>query len=135
MTAINSVQVTGRSLSKENFVPSVVQSKPTSEILRMANGEAIAQVVRGYLTPEQCRKISANFTANTGLHARGDDVKGMTVGADLYGKSSEQYLKDVRANREHVDAIFRDTVNVPAMLRADIANVMPAGRRGETCPQ
>jgi hypothetical protein len=127
MTAINTVQVTGRSLSKENFVPTVVQSKPTSEILRMASGQAIAQIVHGYLTHEQCEKISANFTANAGLHVRGDDVKGITVGADLYGKSSEQYLHDVRLAREHVDAIFKDTVNVPAMLRADIANVMPAG--------
>ena len=127
MNAVSNVHLTGRSLPAEAFVPSRVQSKPTSHMLRMASGEAIGQIVHGYLTPEQCAIISRNFMENTGLHVRGDDVSGMTVGADIYGKSAEQYIKDVEAARPHVREIFEGTVTVPTMLRADIQALMPAG--------
>jgi hypothetical protein len=127
MTVVNNIQISGRSLPSQDFVPSVVQSKPTSHILRMASGQAIAQVVHGYLSPEECRAISKNFADNAGLHVRGDDVRAITVGADLYGKSSEEYLVDVRKARPFVAEIFRGTVDVPSKLRADIASVMPAG--------
>jgi hypothetical protein len=127
MNAVSNVHLSGRSLPADAFVPSEVQVKPTSHILRMMNGEAIGQIVHGYLSPEQCATISRNFMENTGLHVRGDDVSGMTVGADIYGKSAEQYLADVVAARPHVTEIFANTVDVPTMLRADIQAVMPAG--------
>jgi hypothetical protein len=119
--------LTGRSLPSADFVPSVVQGKPTSHILKMASGQAIAQIVHGYLTPEECAAITHNFSTNSGLHVRGDDVSAVTVGADIYGKSAEEYLADVVKARPYVDEVFHGTVNVPVKLRADIQAAMPAG--------
>lgn len=119
--------VTGISVPKSEFVLPEVHRKPSSHLLDVLNGKAVGLIVHSYLTSEQCECITKNFHNNTGLHARQDNVKGITVGADLYGSDPDSYIRATSAARNAVEDLFREAVNVPALLRSDIQRLLPAG--------
>jgi len=120
-------RVTGRSLPPCEFNIPIVHGKPTAHALRVAQGQALGQLVRGYLSPQECNRIVENFELNRGKRARADGVAGVTIGADLYGKKLDAYLAETRAARPDVEALFRGTVDVTAMLRADIQATLGRG--------
>lgn len=123
----NTVAVTGTSLPSGEFNIPITTGKPSLHLLRVIGGSAAGLLVKGYLTPTQCRRICDNFRHNAGLHARQDNVSGITVGADQYGKDGATYIRDSRQARSAVEDLFAGAMNVPTMLRADIQRLLPPG--------
>ena len=119
--------VTGISLKSEQFRIDVAVGKPTWRIREIAQGKALGQLVKGYLSPEQCKVITDNFGASLALRARENGVAGQTVGVDLYRATPNEYGTAVLDNRAAVDRLFVGAVPVPSQLRADIQRIMPAG--------
>jgi hypothetical protein len=127
MVALAGMIVTGMTLPKRIFRINVAARKPSALIREIAAGNALGELVKGYLTPAQSATIATNFEKSSALRLRANGVAGQTVGVDQYRASPEEYVAKALQAREPVDRLFVGAINVPTHLRADVQRLMPAG--------
>jgi hypothetical protein len=131
-------QMLGASRNLSSFRVQISRSKPDSSILvDLLCGRAVAHPVKGYLDIDTCETIGRN--ANSLLGAVRSDVPALKLGADHFGKSTDEYFSEVAATRELLNRLFQGSIDVPDLLRSDlqqclepVMTIRPARHRGHS---
>jgi hypothetical protein len=119
--------ISGCSLPKDKFKLNITARKPSRLVYAIANGQAIAELVKGYLDPDRCAAITTNFGTSPALRPRANGVAGQTIGVDQYRALPGEYVSAALQSREAVDRLFLGAVHVPTQLGEDLQRLMPAG--------
>ncbi len=119
--------LTGHRLGHSDFKLDVVVGKPTAHIRNVASGQALGQIVKGYLDAVQCETIVQNYNRNPAVHPRENGVAGETIGVDQFGADPSDYVEQSLDSLAPVNRLFRHSINVPVQLREDIQRIMLAG--------
>jgi len=122
-----SERLTGRSLPSDRFQFGVVERVPSSGWKRIARGQQVGEVVKGFLTSEESSRIVDNFLNSPSLRQRTDGVPGETLGVDLYRSAPRDYVQKTLELKSDMSRLFAGTVPVPQHLRDSLQRTMPAG--------
>lgn len=95
-------------------------------VFEVLNGNLPAYLVRGFIPPDTCRQIEANFWSSTQRvprYGEGEDgVEAYLIGASHYGKPTLTYLEEARACKDAVDGLFSGTINPLRVFREGFAS-------------
>lgn len=83
-------------------------------VFAILTGKLSVYVVRNAIAAEDCFRIRSNFWNRVGNSQRGDGPMAYVLGAYHYGKSTDQYFKDLTQNKMQPDSVFdgvRDPVS------------------------
>jgi hypothetical protein len=122
-------RITGASLPAEAFrVHEAEGPVDVSQIVDVLRGSLAAYHVHGFVSPDTCQRIFANFWESPGRVPRyggGEDgVEAYLIGASHYGKPTMTYLEEAHACKEHVDGLYQGVVNPVAAFRDMLAGGM-----------
>ena len=135
-------RVTGTSLREEDFrVHKTDTSLNVASVFEVLKGNLAAYRIRGFVPPDACCRIANNFWNSREKMARpgeGEEgVEGYFIGASHYGKSTQQYLEEVRHCAGAVESLYAGTMNPGGVFRGALAsqkgqtvNIRPAGSNG-----
>jgi hypothetical protein len=113
--------ISGLSFSHDEFVVYKTNEVMDPQIfLRIASNLEVGMIVKGYLDHDCCLKIMENFSKSSAVTDRTDNVPAHKIGADQYGKTTDEYLQEVESTGIEVDRLFRNTQHVGERLREDI---------------
>lgn len=125
--SVASGRLTGKSLAKKDFRFVHSDGVPTNDWQRIARGELLGQIVHGFLSLEECKRIRANFEKSPALRNRTDGVPGETLGVDLYKSDPQDYIANTLEVKADLSRLFRGTLNVPLHLRESLQRTLPSG--------
>jgi|SRR5215213_3439756 len=120
-------RITGTSLPQEGFrIEETAGPVDVSTVLQVLSGKLAAYHLRGFVSPDTCRRIVENFwtsSARVPRYGEGEDgVEAYLIGASHYGKPTLTYLQEVRACKDAVDDLYAGTTNPVAAFRNMIAS-------------
>ena len=138
MLTITTRRITGVSLPREAFrVHETNEPVDVSLVVDVLNGRLAAYHVHGFVPPDSCQRIFANFWESSGRvprYGEGEDgVEAYLIGASHYGKPTMTYLDEARACKEHVEGLYAGVLNPIAAFRntrADRMTVRAASLNG-----
>jgi hypothetical protein len=120
-------RLTGKSLAKKDFRFVHSERIPSRNWQKISRGTLLGEVVRGFLTPEECKRIRENFENSPALRNRTDGVPGETLGVDLYKSDPQDYIANTLEVKADVSRLFRGSLNVPSHLRESLQRTLPTG--------
>jgi hypothetical protein len=120
-------RLTGKSLSKKAFKFTLSSRIPSGNWKKIARGELLGEIVKGFLSLEDSQRIRENFEQSPALRRRTDGVPGETLGTDLYKSAPDEYMAKTLEVKSDLGRLFYGTVNVPLMLRESLQRTLPAG--------
>jgi hypothetical protein len=122
-------RITGVSLPREAFrVHETNGPVDVSLVVDVLSGRLAAYHVHGFVPPDACQRIFANFWESSGRvprYGEGEDgVEAYLIGASHYGKPTMTYLDEARACKEHVEGLYAGVLNPIAAFRNTLADRM-----------
>jgi len=117
-------RLTGVSLPEGRFrVHETHASVDIDAVFEVLRGNLAAYRIRGFVPPEECRRIVDNFWASPARVPRlgqGEDgVEGYFIGASHIEKTTREYLEEARAFEEAIEKLYAATGSpVSAFRRA-----------------
>jgi hypothetical protein len=128
-------RITGASLAGDAFrVHETTGNVDVSTVFEVLNGNLAAYLVRGFIPPDVCRRVEANFWASPGRvprYGEGEDgVEAYLIGASHYGKPTLTYLNEVLACKAAVEGLYTGTINPVAAFRNALASSLTVRAAG-----
>lgn len=117
--------ISGISMAKLNF--RVHQDQTVVDphhVLDILLGRLSAYWIHGFMAASTCRQIVSNFWASAALMPRSDGVEGHFVGAYHYGKSTMDYLNEVRAAEIPIAKLYSGTANPSTLFKSVVSSVI-----------
>jgi hypothetical protein len=120
-------RITGTSLAGDAFrVHETTGSVDVGTVFEVLNGNLAAYLIRGFVPPDVCRRVEANFWASperVPRYGEGEDgVEAYLIGASHYGKPTLTYLNEVLACKAAVESLYTGTINPVAAFRNTLAS-------------
>jgi len=111
-------------INNQNFKAAELQKIiPASELTNLVKGDLPVIVVRNFLRPEICDKISENFDAFMNSRSQTDGVPGNYVGSYHYNKMLCDYFREVDQSSESLASLFKNVENPIISLQSKLKNI------------